>query len=321
MRDLYASAGEDARFTHPVAAPFLVIPMAILAIIAGVVGAVAAGAIYGFQVGASGATPEQTQAAAYSIVGFLVTFFPAFAALSIFWAKVFERRSLASMGFRGFAPWLWLRGLVVGALLALALSALGAFVAQQLGLGEEMETSIDWALLQHPMILQFLAITALIFSVQSASEEIVIRGWLYSSMFARAAFPVALLVSSVVFGLLHSDRLFVNFTGGLIGLVALSTVGIFLALYATIERSVWGVSGVHGGFNATLICAMFAGLYTQSGGEASGLDLITEAMGSIQEQLTSDVAGPVSLVQFALFGVVSLAILGWARRALRARGL
>lgn len=307
MTDLFADKGPDGRYTNPWATPFVGIGIVFAGLVISAIVVLIFGVVYGAMIAAGGdGSIDQDALAGATMVAFIASFFPAMALATIFWVKFYEKRKLASIGFRRFFPTLYLRGVAVGIACALGLLVLGGLAATAMGV-----EAPDFPAFQPDMILAqdflvFLAITALIFFVQSASEEILVRGWMLSALFARSGFILSLLVSSIFFGLLHSDRIFLNPILGIVGLFALSMVGLFLALYAVRERSIWGVCGVHGGFNVTLIGLTLIGLRIESGGEADGMELVSMALADITEQMANTDGWPVSVAQFVLFAILSL---------------
>jgi uncharacterized protein len=317
--ELYAEAGENARFTHPVAAPFLVIAFMAVAAILGVIGSMVSGTVYGAIAGTSGVVPDQSAVMPVVMLFFLLTFFPSFALMAVLWSRLYEGRSLASLGFRGFMPFLYAVGLVAGVVFAVVLTIIGGILATQFGAEGADWGNFSTSILNDQDFLVFLAIVALVFFVQSASEEIVVRGWLFSTLFARTSLFLSVLVSSLTFGVLHGDRVFLDIGVGVASIIALSFVGAFLALWAARERSVWGVCGIHGGFNATLICLSFIGLYIEADGQKTGGQLVMDVIESLQEQMSDPSAIPLAGAQLVLFGVATLLMWPLAKKALAAR--
>lgn len=81
--------------------------------------------------------------------------------------------------------------------------------------------------------------------VQGAGEEVLCRGWLLQAVGVRTRIPTGIIASALVFSLLHG----LNPDIGIVPLLNIALVGVFLALYALREGSLWGVSGWHAAWN------------------------------------------------------------------------
>lgn len=81
--------------------------------------------------------------------------------------------------------------------------------------------------------------------VQGISEEILIRGYLFTRLSVRRGVGIGIIVSSVCFGLLHS----MNMGSSGIAILNVSLSSIFLALYVLRTGNVWGVCGWHTAWN------------------------------------------------------------------------
>ena len=93
-------------------------------------------------------------------------------------------------------------------------------------------------------ILQFIPLL-LAWSIQGHAEEILARGFLFSSVAAKHSIPVGIVVSSIFFSLIHlgNDGL------TLIPILDLTLFGILAALYYLKTGSIWGISGAHAAWN------------------------------------------------------------------------
>lgn len=78
-----------------------------------------------------------------------------------------------------------------------------------------------------------------------AAEEVLIRGWALPVIGARYKPWVGLLVSSLIFSLLHG----LNPGLSTIALVNLALFGVFAGLYAIREGSLWGICAIHSVWN------------------------------------------------------------------------
>ncbi len=81
--------------------------------------------------------------------------------------------------------------------------------------------------------------------VQGAGEELLFRGWLLPVLSARYRVPVGVSVSAVLFAAAHSLNPHLN----VLAMLNLVLFGVFSALYALREGSIWGVAGMHTAWN------------------------------------------------------------------------
>jgi membrane protease YdiL (CAAX protease family) len=158
------------------------------------------------------------------------------------WVMVFERRRLSGLGFNGQPLMRLARGAGIGlgclSLVIVLISLLGGYRIAAAGV------------LQSGAWTALLPITALMAGtfVQSSFEEVVMRGWLMAIVASRHGLISGIVVSTVVFTLLHA----VNVKPSpelVLGLINVCLAGTFLALYASWERSLWGVCAWHAGWN------------------------------------------------------------------------
>lgn len=83
--------------------------------------------------------------------------------------------------------------------------------------------------------------------IQSATEEILSRGWFMNVLGAKYNVAVGLIVSSAFFGLMH----FANPNANILAIVNIVLVGLFLGLYVIKTNDLWGVCGLHAAWNWT----------------------------------------------------------------------
>ena len=83
--------------------------------------------------------------------------------------------------------------------------------------------------------------------IQSATEEILSRGWFMNVLGARYNIAVGLIVSSSFFGLMHLG----NPNVSLLAILNIFLVGVFLGLYVIKTNDLWGVCGLHAAWNWT----------------------------------------------------------------------
>lgn len=168
------------------------------------------------------------------VVGFgLVTL------VCLLWVFIFERRGIGAIGLNGKPVGRFLRGYVIGLVFLAGVVGIIAYMG-----GYEIEGSGSLAV----AALVPIGVILLGFIIQGSTEEILFRGWLMSVISSRHGAFWAILITSVLFGLLHGS----NIPPGqalYLGVSNIVLVGLFLALYALKEGSIWGVCGFHASWN------------------------------------------------------------------------
>ncbi|MCP2670572.1 CPBP family intramembrane metalloprotease [Maricaulaceae bacterium EIL42A08] len=175
------------------------------------------------------------------------------------WARLFERRHAASWGLRltGLTPLRYAVGLVLGVLLALAIGFVGLLLGVGAGV-EDMASQVAAARLVEPEIAMLLAVIVLVFLVQGGAEEVIFRGWLMSTLAARWGVRAGVIVSSLVFMLLHAHVFVSGLAFGAVALAGLGAMGMVFALLCLVTRSIIEAIAAHGAFNAAAFTAPLA---------------------------------------------------------------
>lgn len=152
----------------------------------------------------------------------------------IFYCRKIERRSMASIGFRK-SGWLgrYLKGYAIGTGMLL----LCALILWLMG-------DLDFAFADRIPVLYILAFFAG-FVIQGMSEEVCVRGYLMVSLGNRCHMAVAIVISSVVFALLHLGNPGLTF----LALLNLTLFGIFMAVYILRTDDIWGACAIHSAWN------------------------------------------------------------------------
>jgi len=170
---------------------------------------------------------------------FLIFLFgPIFLILAI-WLSLFEKRQLWSLGMTRYrAVWYYLRGGIVGFVMfttAIGILAVMGFVDVEAGSAQSQGlTALD------SVLIVFFG-----WLVQGAAEEVLTRGWLLSVIGSRYNVLIGILLSSSLFAILH----LLNPSVSLIAMLNLFLFGLFAALYALYEESLWGVFSIHSVWN------------------------------------------------------------------------
>jgi membrane protease YdiL (CAAX protease family) len=151
------------------------------------------------------------------------------------WLALFEKRPFWTIGLERLGMLAkYLRGALVGLAMFVASvaisAALGYITFEQGGVQS-----------QGVMALGGVLVVFLGWLVQGAAEEALARGWLMPVIGARYRPVLGLISSSIVFAVLHS----LNPNLNPIAIVNLFLFGVFTALYALYEGSLWGVFSIH----------------------------------------------------------------------------
>lgn len=153
---------------------------------------------------------------------------------AIFICVKLEKRSLGSMGLHGRGAFgEYLLGFVLGGVL-IGLVALVAVGADALSFSLNQNINL-------PMLALFFAA----FLIQGLSEELLCRGYLMMSL-ARTASPLAsVLISALVFAVLHMGNPGVE----PLALLNIALAGIVFGTYMLKRGSIWGAAAMHAAWN------------------------------------------------------------------------
>ena len=156
--------------------------------------------------------------------------------LFIFWVKFIEKNPLSTLGF---IKKNWLKYLGLGILLSFLQMGVIALVYQLGGIGsfELNELSLE-------PILFILGLFPF-WLLQGGTEEVATRGWLLTRIAARTNLPLAIAISSSLFGILHLGNAGVSF----ISLLNIVLDGVLAGLLLIYTDSIWLVVAQHGTWN------------------------------------------------------------------------
>lgn len=149
--------------------------------------------------------------------------------LFFLWVRFKEKRSVASLGFRGCVG----KPVLVGAVLAVVMTTVTVLL--NVLFGAATLGTAQWHMLP-------LALLLLIgFAVQSSTEEIANRGYLLQAVAPRWGLVAAMAVQTVLFAILHGGN------GGLtwVAWSNLCAVAVFLGLWVWVTGSLWGACAFH----------------------------------------------------------------------------
>ncbi|HEM2808543.1 TPA: CPBP family intramembrane metalloprotease [Streptococcus suis] len=165
---------------------------------------------------------------------------------------------LFSFAFISLAVILWARFVEKSPWLGLGMTKKGAFKDFILGWGIGAAMLITCVLLMwgfgairissvqfSPQLFGEFLVLVLAWSVQGTTEELLTRGWMFSSLSAKYNIPVGILVSSLFFTFLHLG----NDGISLIPLLDLTLFAILASLVMLKTGNLWVISGIHAAWN------------------------------------------------------------------------
>ncbi|HEM4680154.1 TPA: CPBP family intramembrane metalloprotease [Streptococcus suis] len=154
----------------------------------------------------------------------------------ILWARFVEKSPWLGLGIRK-------KGALKDFLLGWGIGAamLITCVLLMWGFGAIQVTSFQFSA---NLVGEFL-ILVLAWSIQGTTEELLTRGWMFSSLAAKHNIPVGILVSSLFFTFLHLS----NDGISLIPLLDLTLFAILACLVMLKTGNLWGISGIHAAWN------------------------------------------------------------------------
>ena len=223
------------------------------------------------------------------------------------WLALIEKRPLTSIGMeRSGAGFKYVRGLGVGLLMFVAsigISAAFGFLAFESGPPQSQGLAALGSVL-----FVFLGWT-----IQGPAEEAITRGWLLPVIGARYNPSLGVFISSAVFAAFHA----LNFVGLSLGpifvtlaLFNLFLFGVFAALYALHEGSMWGVFSIHAVWNWAQ-GNLFG--FEVSGGDAPGGTLLN-LMETGPDVVTGGSFGPEGGLGVTIVLIIGCGLVWWANK-------
>lgn len=222
----------------------------------------------------------------YELFSFVIILF-----LFIFWVKVIEKNALSSLGF---VKRNWLKYLVWGILLSLLQMGVIALVYQVGGIGsfELNELSLE-------PILFILGLFPF-WLLQGGTEEVATRGWLLTRIAARSNLPLAIAISSSLFGILHMGNAGVTF----LSVLNIILDGVLAGLLFIYTDSIWLVVAQHGTWN--YVQGNLLGF--QVSGTGADASIFSFTMGSGPDWLTGGAFGAEGSIITTLVLLLSVLI-------------
>ena len=222
----------------------------------------------------------------YELFSFVIILF-----LFIFWVKVIEKNALSSLGF---VKRNWLKYLGWGIMFSLVQMGVIALVYQVSGIGS--------------FVLNELSLEPLLFILglfpfwllQGGTEEVATRGWLLSRVAARTNLPLAIAISSSLFGILHMGNAGVTF----LSVLNIILDGMLAALLFIYTDSIWLVVAQHGTWN--YVQGNLLGF--QVSGTGADASIFSFTMGSGPDWLTGGTFGAEGSIITTMVLLLSLVI-------------
>ena len=211
--------------------------------------------------------------------------------LFIFWVKFIEKNPLSTLGF---VKKNWLKYLGWGILLSLLQMGVIALVYQLGGIGsfELNELSLE-------PILFILGLFPF-WLLQGGTEEVATRGWLLTRIAARTNLPLAIAISSSLFGFLHLGNSGVTF----LSVLNIILDGVLAGLLLIYTDSIWLVVAQHGTWN--YVQGNLLGF--QVSGTGADASIFRFTMGDGPDWLTGGAFGAEGSIITTLVLLVSLVI-------------
>jgi membrane protease YdiL (CAAX protease family) len=156
-----------------------------------------------------------------------------------FWLKYYEKRKFESIGLERKNS---IKKIIIGFGVGLLMFSLSILILYSLNYLEFENSSNTISGINYILPSLLILISYLI---QGSTEEIVFRGWLLPILGTQLKPWLAILISSILFALLHS----LNDNITIIAIVNLTLFGVFISLFALRQGSIWGVCSWHAIWN------------------------------------------------------------------------
>lgn len=152
------------------------------------------------------------------------------------WVRFVEKRSIPSIGF-----WRnqWIRKYLRGALIGFVFISIPVMILLLTGIVQLQMQQIT------PTAILGIVGSLVAFLIQGATEEIVVRGWLFPVLSVRSRIWIGIVVTSFLFGFLH----LLNPGITILSISNIILVGVFAAFYALKDSSLWGICAWHSLWN------------------------------------------------------------------------
>ncbi|HFI0149967.1 TPA: CPBP family intramembrane glutamic endopeptidase [Streptococcus suis] len=160
-----------------------------------------------------------------------------FIAILLFvWVKFVEKRSLSDLGLyrqKVYRQLLW--GWLIGAVM------ISAVVGLQLITGA---LQVSLVVITSAGFINLLGIAPFWF-IQSGTEELLTRGWLFPTISKKTSLIIGTAVSSLLFSILHIQNPSISW----ISFLNIGLFGLLASLYVLLTDNIWGISALHAAWN------------------------------------------------------------------------
>lgn len=158
--------------------------------------------------------------------------------VSVIYCHFIEKRSLRSMGLcKQHIVRSYLLGLFIGFVMFSMVIIINVITSSMtFEIEKDKFSSLTWI---------YIVLFLFGFIIQGASEEIIIRGYLMTSIGANYSIRTSVIISSVFFSFIHIG----NSELALISIINFTLMGVFLALYIICFDNIWGACAIHGMWN------------------------------------------------------------------------
>lgn len=154
----------------------------------------------------------------------------------IFWVRVVEKSPWQGLGFtKNNMGKDFLKGFLLGA------GMLTLSVLVMMGFGVVKIEGFNFSV----TMLKSFSILLICWIIQSGTEEVLSRGWLFSSVAGKNSVGLGIIVSSLFFALMHIG----NNNIGVLPILSLLLFAVLTALYMLKTSNIWGVCGIHSAWN------------------------------------------------------------------------
>lgn len=245
-----------------------------------------------------------TSSAPSELIQFLFfTMDPIFLNLAIFgfytlllfvWVKAVERRPLRDLGF-------YKKGAFVQLLIGwgIGFAMMTTIVVVMLLTGA---LQLDAILFSGPNLINLIAIAPFWF-LQSGTEELLTRGWLFPVVSKKTNLVIGTAVSSLLFSFLHIHNNAVTW----VSLLNIALFGLLACLYVLYTDNIWGISAIHATWNC--IQGHFYGLPVS--GISPAYSLMSFSTSNQPDYLTGGMFGPEGSIYASLVMGVVILFLGF----------
>jgi membrane protease YdiL (CAAX protease family) len=157
-------------------------------------------------------------------------------------ARMLERRSFASIGFKLHRN--WQRDFALGCAMGAAALAIAVGIAAAL---ETITFSVQTRNLA--VLSQGLAVTFVFFLIAGATEELIFRGFPFQALVHNLGGFAAVAITSVLFGLAH----LANPSASAFSTINTILAGVWLGLAYLLTRSLWLATALHCSWNFAMV--------------------------------------------------------------------